>query len=251
MMNEEVFGKLLANLEQFKINRVCLGGGEPTLHPDFISYLERIRARTRILTIVSNGQWNDDAIPRALVRNNVDLIEVSVDTGGRELYENSRIGASYDRLKANLKKLVLFKRDYGSTSQINIRLMVRPSTEGLLRAERKYWADYADTVMPQFLIKLEEIDYATDLYYSDNVLPGHFPKCTLPFKNLQLRADGSVFLCQVSGSSIREDKRLPLGNLRTSNIQELWNHPLLKKYREAHRAHLISAMPICQGCKGS
>jgi len=250
LMNEKLFNILLDNLEQFKVNRVCLGGGEPTIHPDFVSYLDRIRARTRILTTVSNGQWRDDDIGRALVRNNVDLIEISVDLGGKEVYESSRIGASYELLKSNLKKLKSYKVEYGSKSQINIRLMVRPSTEPLLVAERSYWLDFADTVMPQYLMKDVEVAYATDLYYAKNVRPAPYPRCTLPFKSLQVRADGSVFLCQVSGSSVVESKKLLLGNLETSNIRELWNHPFLKQYREAHRSRRLSAMPICRGCMG-
>jgi radical SAM protein with 4Fe4S-binding SPASM domain len=249
VMNQQTLSSLLANLENFPVSRVCLGGGEPTLHPKFTVLVQEMRRRTKILTIVSNGQWKREEIASALV-GNINMIEISVDAGGKDAYETSRPGADYARLMRNLLQLKECKKRSRSKTQINIRLMIRPSKLPLEKREKAFWRSYCDTIMPQYIMKLDDVGYDEDVFVSKYSDPQAFPKCSMPFKNMQVRANGSVYLCQVSGSAANPAKKLLLGNINASNLFQLWNSPVMKRYRLAHRTRNEAEMPVCKGCRG-
>lgn len=251
VMQDEVIEAMIARLKNEKISRLCIGGGEATIHPRFLYILEKIKPEVRVLTIVSNGQWRDSAIPEALIRNQVDMIEVSVDAGGKEMYESSRVGSSFEKLLENLSKLKEFKKKYNSNSQINLRLMIRPSNADSVEAEKKFWAPYCDTIMPQYVLKLEDTPYNEDVFTPKLHGSDDFPRCAMPFKNLQVRASGNVFLCMVSGSALIPSRKVLLGNIKDHSFSALWNSNIMVAYRTAHRERDGSKMPICKGCRGS
>ena len=124
------------SLETFKIDRVVVGGGEPTLNASFAEISSLIKRQTRFASVVTNGQWARVGIVDALL-NSYDMVEVSIDAGGREMYEHARVGANYDLLIANLDLLHKRRRERGLNTLFNVRLMIRPSTVGCYRVERE------------------------------------------------------------------------------------------------------------------
>lgn len=248
MMSRETIQNLISPLRTARIGRVCVGGGEATLHPHFAEFVLSIRQIAKIMTIVTNGQWERPEIAKAMLSTPFDLIEISVDVGGASHYEGSRRGASFEKLMGNLAFLQQEKKRLKSPSQINIRLMVRPSQRATWKHEKKHWKKYSDTLYPMHLVQPDDVPAQEDLYVSKYGPSGAYPRCTLPFRNIQVRANGDVPLCQIAGSN--SNRRLIVGNVNQTSIPELWNSPLLRQYRTAHRQQDTAAMPNCRGCVG-
>lgn len=249
-MSDDVFSTLINRLDGLKkVDRIIVGGGEPTLHPKFTLISEELSKRTHFLSIVTNAQWKNDSIAKSLV-NNYNLIELSVDAGGEKMYEDSRKGASYQHLIRNLGKLIRFKKETKSTSHINLRFMIRPSNDALKEQEFFFWRNYCDTIMPQYILKHFESDYEDDIYQSKQTYTNSFPKCTLPFKNLQIRANGNIPICQVSGSAVNLDRKIIIGNVFKDSLFDLWNGKELSTIRAAHKNRNCADMEVCKGCRG-
>ena len=70
------------SLETFKIDRVVVGGGEPTLNASFAEISSLIKNQTRFASVVTNGQWARVGIVELLLDSD-DMVEVSIDAGGR------------------------------------------------------------------------------------------------------------------------------------------------------------------------
>jgi hypothetical protein len=134
-----------------------------------------------------------------------------------------------------------------SKTMVTIRVMLRPSERSSQDRILEFWRQYGDTVMPQFLVDVGGTD--PDVYQNSGI-EGVFPRCTLPFKSLDVRWDGKVPLCSYSqrGGSA---EGIILGNVNGSSLVELWNSPLMKQYRRAHRSRAEELMPICNGCMGT
>ena len=248
-MSEEIFARLEDELAAYPIDRLLVGGGEPTLHPRFEDYSARLARRVKFLSIVTNGQWRRASTLRALVEH-YDMIEVSVDAGGRENYERSRVGASYERLVDNLRELRRMRDESSSRALINLRFMVRPSTDAGRRRELAFWRRYADSVMPQYVIRHMLSDYSSDVYHSVHVTDDRVPRCTLPFRNLQVRVNGDVPMCATNGSHLDPAKRVILGNVGRDSLRALWTGERLAGIRRAHRDRRLDALPMCRGCRG-
>jgi MoaA/NifB/PqqE/SkfB family radical SAM enzyme len=251
MMSDEVIEQLLKQIECAHINRIRIGGGEPTLHPGFANILKEISSRTKFLSIITNGQWEDPHYAKDILESGVDLIEISVDAGGAEIYEMSRINASYDKLLKNLAYLYATRNEMKSSSQIKIRLMLRPSTLHLEKEYSQFLLDYCDCILPQMVIKHPDSQYDEDVFI-------HLPKdgnddriCTLPFKDLQVRPDGSVPLCSAIGCSLDKDKQVYLGNISDFSILELWNSDKMVHLRQMHRSRKGATLITCRDCQFS
>ncbi|MFO8145229.1 MAG: radical SAM protein [Candidatus Syntrophosphaera sp.] len=250
-MSDEVFACLVRRQKEAKINRIRIGGGEPMLHPKCASMLKELAPLTRYLSIISNGQWKDPHAIDPILASGVDMIEISIDAGGAEVYESSREGASYPRLLKNVRHLRKLRDSLKARTFIKIRLMLRPSTKHLERRETHFWRKYADSVLPQMLIKHPESDYARDVFYAPSETEATIPVCSIPFKDIQIRPDGRIPLCPAKGCSIDPDRRHFLGDICANSLLEIWKGDEMTELRKAHRAREGDILEGCRGCNYS
>ncbi len=248
MMSDEAIACLLKQVERSKINRVRIGGGEPTLHPKFAYIMRELSKRTKFLSLVTNGQWKDPAYAEILLRTGVDFIEVSLDAGGAEVYEKARPGANYKRLLDNLKALQRTRDILGCDVIIKVRLMLRPSTMHLEHEETKRLKRYCDCVHPQWLLKHPESDYDDDVFMQRSIAAHEIPVCSVPYRDLQVRPDGRIPLCPAKGCSIHTEKQQFIGDICGDSLLDIWNGKEMKEIRLAHRTRKGEVLQECLGC---
>jgi pyruvate-formate lyase-activating enzyme len=248
MMSGQVVDCLLRQIELSRINRVRLGGGEPTLHPCIGYIMKEIAHRTKFLSIVTNGHWTNPDIATELLESKVALIELSVDAGGAEVYERSRRNASYSRLMQNLAGLHTARDKMKSKTMIKIRLMLRPSTAHLEKEETARLLRYCDCVLPQWLMKHPETDYNEDVFMQRATEQHSYPVCSVPFKDLQIRPDGRIPLCPAKGCALKVEDQVWLGNVCDDNLLDVWRSAKLKELRAAHRTRQGAILEICRNC---
>jgi MoaA/NifB/PqqE/SkfB family radical SAM enzyme len=247
-MSEETLADLVRQLRECGRPRVRLvGNGEATLHPRFAEFVRALGGATRMLTLTTNGQWRHDATAEAILDAPTHLVEISVDGMTREHYERSRPGGDFERLLRNLVRLREL-RGPSRRTLINIRVMLRPSEKLDEPRIMRFWRAYADTVMSQYIIDVGGND---DDVYAPVHATGDYPRCTLPFKVLDVHWNGNVPLCSYSGKQTGQPEGLLLGNIRTRPLEDLWNDAVMSQYRRAHRTRDESLMPVCNGCFGS
>lgn len=249
-MTIDTYSNILRSIKKTGISRLrIVGNGEPTLHPDFSYFLTKLAQSVNYLSVLTNGQWRKDEIAQVMIEAPVNLIEISIDAGGKETYENSRMGGDFNRLMNNLKLLGELKQKFKSSSMIKIRLMLRPSQKSNERHLVRQWLNYADIVQPNYIYKIKGVGYEEDVFTSSHQKYDKHPKCTLPFKVLDINWDGNVPLCSFSLSQVGPPDYL-LGNINVKTIEDLWNSKIMSQYRIGHRRKNLSQIPICKGCIG-
>ena len=247
-MDRTLLEKIVEELKLAPSNRIqIVGNGEPTLHPEFEFFLAKLVSTNRLISMVSNGQWTNDIVAETIIKSGIDVVEISIDAGGKAKYESSRINGSYEKLIYNLKKLNNAKKLFNSKIIINIRLMVRPSEKNNYLKEMLLWRHYADAVMPQFLNKINNTNYSDDLFIPVQKQHNIFPKCSLPFKHMEIKYSGEILMCYYSFFQLGAPG-LVIGNINLSSIKALWNSDLMNQYRTAHRKRIEDKMSICKGC---
>ena len=248
-MTEAVFQAVVADLARFPVDRIRVCGGEPTLHPSFARFAEGFARHAKYLSVVTNAQWNNPEVAETLLRR-FDLIEVSVDAGGKPQYEQARAGASFERLEHNLELLNRRRTELGSRATINIRLMIRPSTRSAETTETERWADLSDCVMPQYVIDQRADSTSADVFLPVHLQQRDIPRCTMPFKDLAIRSDGTVPVCHVNGTRLDPAERRVLGHVSTHPLSHLWSSTTMVAVRDAHRTRDESVLEFCRGCAG-
>ncbi len=249
-MNAMTMTRIVDEIDRGGIQRVKLTGlGEATLHPNFPSFLRRLALAARFVSIVSNAQWRRPEILAAILEAPLSMLEISIDAGGRTAYESSRPGASYDRLLENLRAVKRNRRK-GCSPLVIIRLMMRPSQAGKELELGAPYREFADAIMPQYILKRKGAPDAVDVYIPTPQDQCVFPRCTLPFKDLNVRMDGSVQICMLADPDNNGSGTL-LGNVNTDSLIDMWRSPELARYRRIHRIREGLETTFCRGCPGA
>jgi MoaA/NifB/PqqE/SkfB family radical SAM enzyme len=182
--------------------------------------------------VISNGSLITDAVARGMIDAGLDAINISVDAAGKEVFESTRLGLKYDKVIANIERLVRIRTESGKRRPKLILSFVRQNNTADEQAFIEHWRAIADKV------------HVTDLHNWAGTLNTesdvNYP-CYRPWLTFTVLWDGRVSLCCADF-----DGKTILGDLNTSSIREIWN---AGPYRDARRQHLESGGPdICRAC---
>lgn len=104
-LEREIFDKLCSQVFPYS-SRLHLGfGGEPTLAPDFLYFIERGAASGQVIDLTTNGtRLARPGMAEAIARH-VSVLRISIDAATRETYERIRVGSKWSHLLAGLNLL--------------------------------------------------------------------------------------------------------------------------------------------------
>jgi Radical SAM superfamily/Iron-sulfur cluster-binding domain len=182
--------------------------------------------------MISNGSLITEPVARGMIEAGLDAINISVDAAGRDVFESTRIGLKYDKVIANIERLVRVRGELGRRRPKLILSFVRQDNSADEQAFIEHWKHVADKI------------HITDLHNWAGTLNQesdvNYP-CYRPWLTFTVLWDGRVSLCCADF-----DGRTILGDLNTSCIRDIWNAQL---YRDVRRQHLENGGPdICRSC---
>ncbi len=104
-------------------------GTEPMMSRHFGEAVERARAaRVPAIRLISNGTLLNDKQAELLVDNDVDLIVISLDGATQATYEKIRVGAHWEKVIANIRRLQKLKQARGTKRpQVMLAFVVQRS----------------------------------------------------------------------------------------------------------------------------
>ena len=182
--------------------------------------------------VISNGSLITENIARGMIDAGLDAINISVDASGKDVFESTRIGLKYDKVIANIERLVRIRAETGKRRPKLILSFVRQNNSADEQAFIEHWRAIADKI------------HVTDLHNWAGTLNTesdvNYP-CYRPWLTFTILWDGRVSLCCADF-----DGKTILGDVSTSSIRAIWN---AEPYRNARRQHLESGGPdICRSC---
>lgn len=234
VMDEALFRKVVDDCAALGIRHVRLHNyGEPFVDrhlTDKIAYAKQKGIAE--VGVISNGSLIDEQVARGVIEAGLDAINISVDASGREVFERTRVGLEYDKVIANIERLVRIRAELGRTHPKLILSFVRQDNSDEERAFIDHWRTIADKI------------HITDLHNWAGTLNRdsdvRYP-CYRQWLTFTVLWDGRVSLCCADF-----DGRVILGDMRTSNIRDIWES---ETYRQVRREHLESGGPeICRAC---
>nr|CCE70410.1 TPA: heme biosynthesis protein related [Pyrococcus abyssi GE5] len=102
----EVIKKLIHDMEKLGCYQLAIGGGEPTLHPNFEKILEIIHKSKIFAHIVTNGTTNLSEYLEKYANKKKRSFEVTISIDGpKEIHEKVRKSVKFEEIINNIKKL--------------------------------------------------------------------------------------------------------------------------------------------------
>ena len=234
VMSLELFKKIVDECAELGITHVRVHNyGEPFLDRHLTEKVRYAKQKgIKEVGMISNGSLITEKIARGMIEAGLDAINISVDAGGKDVFEQTRIGLNYDKVIANVERLVRIRAELGKRHPKLILSFVRQNNSVDEQAFIEHWRQVADK------IHITELhNWAGTLNSKSDV---SYP-CYRMWLTFTVLWDGRVSLCCADF-----DGRHVLGDLRTSSIAEVWNSPA---YLAVRRQQLESGGPeICRTC---
>jgi MoaA/NifB/PqqE/SkfB family radical SAM enzyme len=234
VMDMDLFYKVVDECVALGITHVRVHNyGEPFLDRQLVEKVRYAKQKgVPQVGMISNGSLITEAAARGMIEAGLDAINISVDASGKEVFERTRVGLKYDKVIANVERLLALRDAAGKRRPKLILSFVRQNNDEDEHAFIEHWRARADKI------------HVTDLHNWAGTLNQksdvNYP-CYRPWLTLTALWDGRVSLCCADF-----DGRTILGDLRTHTIKEIWNSDA---YRAVRREHLDSGGPaICQSC---
>lgn len=214
--------------------------GEPLLHPRIIDMITYAMEKD-ILDIYfnTNAVLLDDNTIGRLIDAGLPRISISFEGTTKEVYEKYRVGAEYEKVISNVKKLKNM-RDSRNTlyPQIRVQTVSFPEFKATFGEYVKFWETIADEV--------SYLDARSEK--SDDDHRGMVAEWACPFlwQRMVVLWDGTLLPCLMHGVS--DFDLMSQGNAREVSIKEKWLSMDVSRYRKLHtsgRAHEIEACDRC------
>lgn len=246
-MNFDLFKKMIDQAVELQIPELCPNGyGEIMTLRNMDQYFEYISSKNFPfkITINTNGFRMTEERVETLIRHKVSLLNICIDGATAETFENIRIGLKLDQIEENVLRLMRIRKerklDY---PKIRIGFVKIPQNEHEIPSFIEKWTG--------------KVDYVGTDGFSNRIggLKGELAKlgaasastgpgvCVLPFKELNIWADGKAVLCCNDWN-----EEALVGDLNTQSISEIWGGAPLKMARHLHKACRGAEMAICAKC---
>jgi len=234
IMSLELFKKIVDECAELGITHVRMHNyGEAFVDRKLVEKVRYAKQKgIQEVGMISNGSLITEPVARGMIDAGLDAINISVDASGKEVFEATRIGLKYDKVIANIERLLRLRGESGKRRPKLILSFVRQNNSADEQAFIEHWRSIADKI------------HVTDLHNWAGTLNTesdvNFP-CYRPWLTFTVLWDGRVSLCCADF-----DGKTILGDLNTHTIAEVWN---AEPYRNARRQHLESGGPdVCRAC---
>lgn len=238
MIDSTLFYNIIAEGRNMNIINVTLSGGEPLLHKDFVSFLNRCRELDLSVNVLTNLTLLTDEILEEMKKNPLLSVQTSIYSMNAEVHDTiTKVKGSFEKTKNNLLRL----KECGIPLQISCPIM-KENQESFIDVVK--WAKENDIIIAtEYVIfasydhtncnllhrlALEEIEKAFDMQTSEGYIKNLYQLanekkeqkpddsvCSVCRYYLCVAADGTVFPCIGWQTNI-------IGDLNKQSIKEVW-----------------------------
>jgi len=221
------------------------GGGEPLMHerfPEMVKIANENGFTTRVHT---NATLLTPKKSREIIENGLNIISFSFDSEEKQKYENSRIGANYEKTLANIKTFLQIKKEIGSKTPHIILQLMREANE-TKAIEPNFKKTLKSKGIDEFIVRKvtkwpgkggKDLDYKAEEFGKD-----YFP-CHLLWASFEIFWDGKVASCcrDIIGENM-------VGNMEKEKLLDIWNNKAMVSLRENISSGKNRKYSLCGNC---
>ena len=246
-MPMDLFKRMVDQAADLKVSELCPNGyGEICTMPMRMvePYFEHISSKSWVfkININTNGYRMNHERARLFIEHGVHLVNVTIDGATASTAEAIRIGLKFDDIEANIRNLLAMRKAAGKRHPfVRVGMVAMPQTlpEGKAFLER--WRGVADFVgIGGFSSRLSSVSVAA---HGDLDPPDPASACVLPFRDLNIWADGKAVLCCEDWN-----EEFVVGDLHTQSLTEIWHSAKMREARQKHMAHQGHDLALCVKC---
>jgi MoaA/NifB/PqqE/SkfB family radical SAM enzyme len=260
-MKWELFCKMIDEAAALGVPYICPNGyGEictipmRTLVPHFDYMTDRCPSAKIIINTNGHRMFEDRA--ELFIKHKVHLVNVTIDGATAATAEAIRVGLKFDQIEANIKKLLALRDAAGAKRpKVRVGMVAMPQTIPEVEPFFARWEGIADYVgIGGFSSRLTSVGPGPErpapellqLGQPGKPAPPPQPRasaCVLPFKDLNIWADGKAVLCCDDWN-----EEHVVGDLNSESLKDIWHSPRMEEVRRKHIAKAGHEVALCAKC---
>jgi MoaA/NifB/PqqE/SkfB family radical SAM enzyme len=138
VMDMELFKKVVDECVELGIEHVRMHNyGEPFVDRQLVDKVRYAKQKgVPQVGMISNGSLITETAARGMIEAGLDAINISVDASGKEVFERTRVGLKYDKVIANVERLLALRHLASRFGEIPHDFVVRLANdnEAMIRA---------------------------------------------------------------------------------------------------------------------
>lgn len=253
-MPDNVADAIAENVKKYNIPAVrFIRWGEPTLHPNYLSILEKVKNAGALIHINTNGSLLDEEQIQKLLDMHLDSIKFSFQGADEGTYNEMREGGDYLRLLDMVRKFheMRGEKDY---PYIQISTTLTGETAEQIEGFKSDIGDYCDYYNVGYTklnhlnvdtmnIDEEEKKKIRGLQEHETINHTFRPVCVEAFDKLSINWNGDVTLC--CGDY---DNFMLVGNILDMDLKQIFNSRAADIYRDAIAKMQYGKIKCCSTC---
>lgn len=251
-MEDAVFDRILDDIDGHAVGLRFIRWGEPLMHPNLITFLNKAKKKGALLHLNTNGSHLTEELAQSLLQVPIDSLKFSFQGVDRKSYAEMRNIDFFDGLVEKIELLNKVRGDL-PTPFIQISTTVTYETPEQILAFHEKFAPLADMVnvgstsfdwldLKAVRLRPHELEMLEKLKNMQSVERVH-PECPEVFDKLSINWDGKVTACCMDS-----DDLMVIGDLHESSLGEIWQSEKMNHYRRvlANMGH--DTLPLCANC---
>ncbi len=251
-MSEEIYKKIIDQLEPHKSALRFIQWGEPTLHPQFLEFVSMAKDAGLLTHLNTNGSKMPPDYIEEMIERGLDSIKFSFQGVDRKSYEEMRNTDFFDELVEVMRTFRDIRGDrpfpylHASTS-------ITYETKEQVREFRALMSDLVDSLtvgrtvfaytdLNAVRLRPHEMEMLKMLKKEESVVKKH-PECPEVYDKMSIHFDGSVTGCCHDANNMMQ-----LGSLEEQSLSEIWHSDKLNEYREMLAQMRHDELPLCKDC---
>src|SRR5215213_10521001 len=141
IMTVDLFRKVVDECVELGITHVRMHNyGEAFIDKRLVEKVRYAKERgIQEVGVISNGSLITEQVARGMIDAGLDAINISVDASGKEVFESTRLGLKYDKVIANIERLVRIRAELGRRRPKLILSFVRQNNSVDEQAFIEHW----------------------------------------------------------------------------------------------------------------
>lgn len=228
-MDLELYKKIIDEAADHVYDINLAHRGESTFHkslPEMIRYAADKGIKTRLHT---NATILNENMSRALIESGLDLMSFSFDGFKKEPYERIRVRSNFEKTLANILQFLRIKKQLRTQKPYTVFQVIE--LDGNTEGKEEFIRQFDDLPLDSLYIKKPH-NWA-GIINGNPVIDQYchresYSHCSFLWYSLTILWDGHVTPCPQDFFM-----ELPLGDLRTQSIKEVWDGVPLVSLRES------------------
>jgi hypothetical protein len=248
-MDLSLFKKLVDQAAEMRVPTLAPNGfGEVLTMRNLDEYLAYIRSTEHRFRIVlnTNGFRMDAEKREIFLKHEVDLINITLDGATAETFEGIRPRLKLATIEENIHELLRMRSARGlAVPKLRVGIIAIPQNEHEIQAVLEKWNGVVDYVgVGGFTNRAGSMNMTSSAAIVPSSPEAVVPSaCVLPFKELNIWADGKAVLCCDDWNEEHS-----VGDLATSTLREIWQGTGLAHARKMHMTGRGGELNICGKC---